>query len=49
MTDDPPRMQAAFDVVEREVRAWRRAHPKATLTEIEAELDPRLGAVRAAL
>jgi YgiT-type zinc finger domain-containing protein len=31
------------------VRVWRRAHPDATLTEIERALDDRLHAARAAL
>jgi hypothetical protein len=34
---------------ERDVRAWRRAHPAATLTEIEQTLDARLQAARAEL
>lgn len=49
MPDDPARVQTAFQVAEQEVRAWRRAHPRATLTEIELELDTRLRAARAAL
>lgn len=35
--------------VETAMRAWRQAHPTATLHEIEAEVDQQLGAVRAAL
>lgn len=49
MTNDPTGVQAAFHVVDQEVRVWRRAHPEATLTEIERELDSRLHTVRAAL
>ncbi|MBA2556227.1 MAG: zinc ribbon domain-containing protein [Chloroflexi bacterium] len=49
MPDDLARVQTAFPVAEQEVRAWRRAHPRATLTEIERELDTRLRAARAAL
>jgi len=33
----------------REMRAWRVAHPKATLREIETELDARLSRMRARL
>ncbi len=35
--------------VEVEMSAWRTAHPTATLTEIEAELDTQLARVRADL
>lgn len=49
MTDDSTRVQVAFHAVDQEVRSWRRAHPDATLTEIERQLDTRLHAVRAAL
>ena len=49
MADDPTRAQVAVDAVDEEVRAWRRAHPDATLTEIEQALDARLRAARAAL
>jgi len=49
MADDPIRRQLAETVVAAEVRAWRRAHPGATLTEIERALDERLDAARAGL
>ncbi len=49
MVDDPSRVPVAYAGVDAEVRAWRRAHPAATLTEIEQEVDSRLRAVRAAL
>ena len=35
--------------VEAAIRAWRRAHPAATLLEIEQEVDRQMGALRAAL
>lgn len=31
------------------MRAWRRAHPKATMYEIEVELDAQIAAMRAQL
>lgn len=34
--------------LEQEVRDWHQAHPRATLSEIEGELDRRLQAARAA-
>lgn len=49
MADDlvpPPFGLSAFDA---ELRAWRVAHPEATLTEIEQALDTRLRALRADL
>src|SRR5829696_4069292 len=49
MADDPIRRQLAETVIAAEVRAWRRAHPDATLTEIERALDARLDAARAGL
>ena len=49
MADDPTRWQTAVTAVETDVRAWRRAHPEATLTEIEAALDARLAPARAGL
>lgn len=49
MPDDASRWQIAMTVIEGEVRTWRRAHPDATLTEIEQTLDTRLDPVRAAL
>ena len=49
MTDDPIRPALGETALATEVRTWRRAHPTATLTEIERELDVRLAAARAAL
>ena len=49
MTDDSVRQALAETALAAEVRAWRRAHPDATLTEIERELDARLAAARAGL
>ena len=49
MPDDPIRRQLADTAIAAEVRAWRRAHPDATLTEIERALDARLSAARAEL
>ena len=49
MTDAAAPRQDAFTRVEEAVRAWRRAHPEATLSEIEHALDTRLRAARAAL
>lgn len=39
--------QQLTQVVTAEMRAWRLAHPKATLREIELELDARLHRMRA--
>ena len=49
MADDPTRWRIAVTAVEVDLRAWRRAHPAATLTEIEQALDARLDAARAGL
>lgn len=49
MSDDVSRWQRAVTAIEGEVRAWRRAHPDATLTAIEQALDTRLDAARADL
>jgi hypothetical protein len=49
MADDPRRPVLADTTLAAEVRAWRHAHPHASLTEIERELDARLAAARAAL
>jgi YgiT-type zinc finger domain-containing protein len=49
MTDAASLRPDAFTLVEEAVRVWRRAHPGATLTELEHELDTRLRAARAAL
>jgi hypothetical protein len=49
MTEDSTRWQRAATAMETEVRAWRRAHPEATLTDIEQALDVHLDAARAAL
>jgi hypothetical protein len=49
MSDAALRPTLADTALAAEVRAWRRAHPEATLTEIEQVLDARLHAARAAL
>lgn len=49
MTDSAKRWQTTVAAVETDVRAWRAAHPRATLTEIEQALDARLDPARAAL
>ncbi|MGH2560304.1 MAG: hypothetical protein ACRDJH_14670 [Thermomicrobiales bacterium] len=49
MTDGLDRWPARLAEVKQDLRRWRRAHPDATLTEIEAALDRRLRAVRAGL
>ncbi len=49
MTEDPIHRQLADTVIAAELRVWRRAHPAATLTEIEQALDARLHAARAGL
>ena len=40
-------MDAGRDQLREQMRAWRREHPHATLTEIEAALDARLDPLRA--
>ena len=49
MPDDPIHRQLAETALAAERRRWRRAHPDATLTEIEAALDARLAPARAEL
>jgi len=49
MADDPIQRQLAETAIAADLRAWRRAHPDATLTEIERALDERLAPARAAL
>mgnify|MGYP000474587671 CR=1 FL=1 len=49
MTEETTRWQTTVAAVEAEVRAWRAAHPAATLTEIERALDARLDRARAEL
>lgn len=49
MMDDPLRKALANTALAADVRAWHRAHPTATLTEIERELDVRLAGARAEL
>ena len=49
MADDPIHRQLAETAIAADLRAWRRAHPDATLTEIEQALDARLEAARAVL
>ncbi len=36
-------------MVSERITAWRQAHPRATLTEIEAAVDAQLSAIRAGL
>jgi len=47
MTDDRLHHALADTALAAELRSWRRAHPHATLTEIERDLDARLAAARA--
>src|SRR5512141_612283 len=51
MKGKPLQVQAGWsglsEEILEEVAAWRAAHPKATLREIEAEIDRRLSALRA--
>ncbi len=49
MSDGSSRWQTAVAAIETDLRAWRDAHPAATLTEIERALDTRLAAARAIL
>src|SRR5437879_11655707 len=42
-----PLWQQLTEEITREMREWRLAHPKATLREIETELDARLSRMRA--
>lgn len=49
MPDDPMHHQLADTALAADLRVWRRAHPDATLTEIERALDERLDAARAGL
>lgn len=49
MTDDPIHRQLAETALAADLRRWRRAHPDATLTEIEQALDARLAPARADL
>ena len=49
MHDPNPDWATRMTELEGELRAWRTACPKATLTQIEAELDRRLQAARAEL
>jgi hypothetical protein len=48
MSDDAMRRDAV-DEVRADLRHWRAAHPQATFAEMEAAVEERLGAVRAAL
>jgi len=47
MADDPIVRALADPALAADLRAWRRAQPDATLTEIEHALDARLDPVRA--
>lgn len=49
MAADRTSWQVASAQTEEEVRAWRRAHPKANMTEIEQAFDRRLAQARANL
>jgi hypothetical protein len=49
MPEDPIRRQLAETAIAADLRAWRRAHPEATLAEIKHALDARLSAARAEL
>ncbi len=40
------RWRQSSEVVISEIKGWRAAHPKATLAEIEAAIDERLGRLR---
>lgn len=44
-----PRWQAGYERAMKQVRLWRRAHPRATFAEIEAALDAALRVMRAEL
>lgn len=48
MSDEAP-AASRLSAIEAEFRVWRAAHPTATLTELEVELDRRLRAGRAQL
>lgn len=49
MIDDVLIKALADTTVAPDLQTWRRAHPNATLTEIERELDARLAVARADL
>lgn len=49
MAESDGRWVTLMTELEQELRAWRQTHPRATLTEIEGELDRRLQAARAGL
>jgi hypothetical protein len=49
VAEDRTSWQVASSQIEEEVRAWRRAHPRASLTEIEQAFDTRLAQARANL
>ena len=46
MSEADERWDKLFDDVAEEVKAWRKAHPTATLSEIEAAIDSRVARVR---
>lgn len=48
MAGEPPTV-GRLSTIEAEFHQWRKAHPTATLTELEVELDRRLRAGRARL
>ena len=47
--DFDARWQAMSEAVQREMKAWRLAHPRATFSEMEAALDERLDRQRACM
>lgn len=49
MAESDGRWPSRLSNLEADMRVWRQAHPRATLTEIEGELDRRLQSVRGAL
>jgi predicted RNA-binding Zn-ribbon protein involved in translation (DUF1610 family) len=49
MAEDPIRWHIADTAIAADLRVWRRAHPDASLTEIEHALDDRLAVARAGL
>lgn len=47
--DFDARWRALSEAVQSEMKAWRLAHPRATLTEMEEALDERLDRLRACM
>jgi hypothetical protein len=48
-TDFDRDWKTQFQAVQQEITAWRQAHPKATLREIESEVDQQLDRLRSRL